>query len=463
MPHRRVLVVAVTGLTTALVQNTSAAPTDSSSANRTLCSDAGTALVRQPDGHILVGGSTFTNEIIEEPSGAHAHVGDFAVVRYEPDGSVDPSFGRDGRAITDLRDFDTVNALTVAGGSVVAVGSTGWNEDGTIGANDLAIVRYRADGRPDRRFGDDGRVILDLGADDVATAVAVDRAGRTVVAGTSASSDTAEAVLARFTVRGQLDHTFGRQGVRRFPAAHGFHGVEIGNQGRIVAAGQTVVHGDAALVVARFTDSGRLHTPFGGDGRTIAVVSDATPASDGTLALRSGRILATLDVDTEIGGRVAVARFQPNGALDPRFGDDGRLLLDPPGDIASVSAVALGRGLRSSLAGAAYPADFSSGQALLTRVTGRGQPDTGFGDSGTVTESFDLEYAAYFGVALTPGGSLYAAGWDFSEGHDLPHSDYVLARYTRDGSLDPRFGSSGVVHTDVRGGRLACREYDHDH
>jgi uncharacterized delta-60 repeat protein len=446
-----------------LVDAGPAASTNATATERTRCSDAGTALATQPNGRILVGGSTFTNEIIEEPSGAHAHVGDFAVIRYLPNGAIDPTFGRNGRAITDLRDFDTINALEATGGGVIAVGSTGWNEDGSIGDNDLALVRYRPDGRLDRRFGDGGRLVLDLGGDDVATAVAVDRLGRTVVAGLSTHGDDSKAVLLRLTPWGQLDPTFGQQGRRWFAAAHGFHGVEIGSQGRIVAAGATTVDGSAAIVVARFTDDGRSHMPFGGDGKTTTVLPGTQAGSEGSLALRAGRILATLDVTGEAGGRVAAARYLPNGALDPRFGTDGQLELDPPGDLPSVGATAVGPGNRPVLAGTTYPEDFATGQATLTRLDARGRPDQAFGDAGTVAETFRLEYAAYHGVAFAAHGSILAAGWDFSEGHDLPRSDYVLVRYARDGSLDERFGRGGVVFTDVRAGRLACREYDHDH
>lgn len=456
------IVAAATGLAF-LVETGPVASTGATATERTLCSDAGTALAIQPDGRILLGGSAFTNEIIEEPSGDHAHVGDFAVVRYLPDGEIDPSFGRNGRAITDLRDFDTINALEVADDGIVAVGSTGWNEDGSIGDNDLALVRYRTDGRLDRHFGDQGKLVLDLGGDDAATAVAVDRLGRTVVAGRSTDGDNTRAVLLRLTPDGQLDPTFGQHGRRWFPAADGFHGIEIGSQGRIVAAGPTTVDGSAAIVVARFHGTGRRQMSFGGDGKTITVLPGTQAGSEGSLALRAGRILATLDVTGQAGGRVAAARYLANGALDPRFGDDGQLRLDPPGDLPSVGATAVGPGSRPVLAGTTYSDDFATGQATLTRLDARGRPDPSFGDDGTVAESFQLEYAAYHGVELTSHGSILAAGWDFSEGHDLPRSDYVLARYTRDGSLDERFGDGGLVFTDVRDGRLACREYDHDH
>lgn len=457
-----VAAAAATGLVT-LVGPRPSGPVAAAESEPVPCSDLGSAVATQPDGRIIAGGSTFTNEVVEEPSGAHDHVGDFALVRYLPSGQIDASFGAGGRVITDFRDFDAINALIVDRRGILAVGTTGRDEDGTLGDKDVALARYHRDGRLDDRFGDGGTLTVDLGGDDIATSVAVDRRGRTVVAGRSTGSGTARAVLLRLTRTGRMDPTFGDHGQRWFPAAEGFHGVVIGALGRIVAAGQTRAHGSAAIVVARFTETGRPHLRFGTAGRVVTALPDTEAGTSGTLALRAGRILVTLDVSDATGSQVAVVRHRPSGRLDTRFGDAGRLLLDPPGDISTVTAATTTKGNRPILVGSGYPDDYATGQAVMTRLTARGRPDPTFGEAGTVTERFRLEYAGYRDVVTGPGGTIIAVGWDLSEGENLPLSDLVLARYTRDGQLDSRFGDGGTVFTDVHGGYLECERHDHDH
>jgi uncharacterized delta-60 repeat protein len=463
--RQRVLAVVSMALVALALTGASQAAAGGTAEPRALCSDAGTALATQRDGRIVVGGSTFTNEIIHEPDGDHAHVGDFAVLRYHRDGEIDRRFGHNGRAITDLRDFDSLNALALdRKGRILAVGSTGRNEGGAIGDNDIAVLRYTDDGRLDRGFSGDGKLVVDLGGDDVGNAVAVDRHGRILIAGRSAGG----AIVLRVAANGRLDRSFGNHGVRRVATGSGqnsFHAIAV-TGGRILAAGQTTVDGAAATMVVRLTRTGEPDAGFGDSGRAVIAWTGTEPGSGGAMALdRAGRVVVALDVTDGSGGQVGIARFRRDGTLDPTFGDQGRVLADLPGASTSIGGVTIAGGGRPVLAGAAYTDDFGSSQALLARMTATGRLDHGFGDDGTVAERFQLEYSAYLDVDVQPDGRVLAAGWDFSEAPDtLPLSDVAVARYTRDGRPDPSFGDGGKVFTDIRAGQAACLPgTDEDH
>jgi uncharacterized delta-60 repeat protein len=130
---------------------------------------------------------------------------DFALARYTADGSLDPSFGRGGKVLTDLgSDSDTANAVaTEADGKLVAAGQ------GVA----FALARYTADGSLDPRFGRGGKVLTGFGSlSDIAHAVAIQADGKLVAAGLSRRSGYFDFALARYTPHGRLDRSFGRGG-----------------------------------------------------------------------------------------------------------------------------------------------------------------------------------------------------------------------------------------------------------
>src|SRR5207247_587941 len=97
---------------------------------------------------------------------------DFALTRYNADGSLDPSFGQGGRATTDFGGSDVANSLVMQpDGKLVAAGFTynnfsAWTED-------FALARYNADGSLDHSFGQGGKVTTDFGGRESASSLVV--------------------------------------------------------------------------------------------------------------------------------------------------------------------------------------------------------------------------------------------------------------------------------------------------
>ena len=132
------------------------------------------ATVRQPDGKIVVIG-------VGVSGGGDG--GDFALARYNPNGSLDPSFSGDGRQTTDFAGLDSASAVALqADGKIVAVGEAGV----AVGARDFALARYNPSGSLDPSFSGDGRQTTDFGGvDDGASGVAIQADGKIVVVGHS--------------------------------------------------------------------------------------------------------------------------------------------------------------------------------------------------------------------------------------------------------------------------------------
>ena len=104
----------------------------------------------QPDGKIIAAGTVFVNFIIGESSDT-----DFALARYNPDGTPDATFGNGGQVSTDFVGFedDAFSVLIQPDGKIVAVGSA--NDPATF--YDFAAARYLSNGTIDTTFGVAGR------------------------------------------------------------------------------------------------------------------------------------------------------------------------------------------------------------------------------------------------------------------------------------------------------------------
>ena len=137
-------------------------------------SDLALSMVLQGDEKIVVAGySNFSGNY------------DFAVVQYNSDGTLDTNFGTGGIVATDFGNSNSFDyAISIAlqsDGKIVAAGNTDIS-----GSNDYAVVRYNADGTPDTSFSGDGKVTTDFGtSNDIASSMALQSNGKIVVAGYS--------------------------------------------------------------------------------------------------------------------------------------------------------------------------------------------------------------------------------------------------------------------------------------
>ncbi|HJS93022.1 MAG TPA: Calx-beta domain-containing protein [Solirubrobacteraceae bacterium] len=159
--------------------------------------DGANAVAVQPDGKIVAAGFAQTSPVDF----------DFALVRYNPDGSLDTSFGGDGIVTTDLgSESDAANGVAIQpDGKIVAVGVTGEN---------IGLARYLPDGALDLTFGGTGTVVSDLGFDDVANGVAITSGGTILVAGTRLGPHTnLDPFVASYGPNGKLNLGFGEFGI----------------------------------------------------------------------------------------------------------------------------------------------------------------------------------------------------------------------------------------------------------
>jgi uncharacterized delta-60 repeat protein len=407
--------------------------------------DQANAVALQSDGKIVVAG--FSNGPTAGP--------DFALARYNADGSLDTTFGSGGRVTTDFsNDADYASAVTVqADGKIVAAG---YSYGGATGY-DFALARYNADGSLDATFDGDGKVTTDFAAgDDVANAVALLADGKILVAG---SSDGTSFAVTRYNIDGTLDATFGGGGkvTTDFSSTSDAQCMAVQSDGQIVVAGTTSAGYstgyDFALV--RYTSIGGLDTGFDGDGIvTTHFGSDDNAGTDsayGVAVQSDGKIVVAGSTESsDTGSDFALARYNPDGTLDAGFGSGGRVATDfGSSGQDGATAVALQADGKVLAAGCSSTADFVLGDFAVARYNPDGTLDDSFGTAGQVTTQFigstqDLGQGL---VVAQSDGKIIVAG---SSGGAV--DPFALARYNADGSPDTNFGTGGRVVTDFGSG-----------
>jgi uncharacterized delta-60 repeat protein len=242
------------------------------------------AFAVQPDGKILVAGENYRT--------------DFVLRRFLPDGRPDPDFGGgDGKVVTrfGLLQAHVVDVLVASSGKVTVVGWSYFPGGGSTRAKPT-LARYRATGRLDQRFGTHGKVIGEASS-AVPVAAGLQSGGRIVIASSFAQGSLFCAgadyvdVLLRFNRRGNEDATFGRHGRGRV----GFiaSALTIDADDRIVVAGEACTSGTFTFAVSRFTVSGDVDRRFGRDGTTLTGFGTGAGATAATVAVTPrDRILA---------------------------------------------------------------------------------------------------------------------------------------------------------------------------
>ncbi|MBT2539129.1 DUF11 domain-containing protein [Streptomyces sp. ISL-44] len=286
-------------------------------------------MVLQPDGKILTVGTLTPTE-----GGDSA----FSLLRYNADGSPDTTFGDGGAVATTISSGDSGQALTLQpDGKIVVAGSSIVEQNG-IAWGQFTLLRYLPNGTLDTIFGDAGRVFPDFGQGSSGAAVRVLGNGRILAAGGAQGGF----ALARLMPDGSLDNTFGGGDGRvgtTFEAGSGVaNDVALQSDGKIVAAGGGAGTGDPHdFAVVRYNTDGSLDSTFSGDGK---VTTDVGPFYEDdweqgqALVIQPDGKLVVAGV-TEDGTARGVIRYEVSGTTPPPATAD--LLVTKTGTPATVA------------------------------------------------------------------------------------------------------------------------------
>ena len=399
-------------------------------------SDWGQSVTVQADGKIVVAGSS-------DSSG----LSDFAVVRYNADGTLDISFNGTGKLITDIGgSYDSGESVAVqADGKIVVVGSSR-----ILSNYNFAVVRYNTDGSLDTSFNGTGKLETDIGR-DVGTSVIVQADSKIVVAGEIFAGGSVGFAVVRYNSDGSLDTSFNGTGMLVTNIGSGSHdsgaSITVQADGKIVVAGSSSNSGyvSGEFAVVRYNSDGSLDTSFNGTGKLITDIgSDSTDHGRSVTVQADGKIVVAGYSDSSSSGHgsedFAVVRYNSDGSLDTSFNGTGKLVTD----IASGSTD-YGHSITVQVDGKIVVAGeiFAGGSVgfAVVRYNSDGSLDTSFNGTGKLITDIGSDSTDHGrSVTVQADGKIVVAGYSNSGGS----YDFAVVRYNSDGTLDSTFGSTQV-------------------
>ena len=400
----------------------------------------------------------------------------YAARAYAAPGDPDSGLDGDGQVTTDFGSGDFAEDVAVQeDGKIVVVG-------GTYVSNnlDFALVRYNPNGTLDATFGSGGKVTTPVGpSDDRAWALAIGPDGKIVVAGQAQNGTNGDFALARYNPNGTLDNTFDGDGKVLTDFGSGAdesaHDVGLQPDGKIVVAGEqsrtdsTTFEVSRDFALARYNPDGTLDsnadvdptTSFNVVGKLVHDFSGANDAAEGLAIQPDGKIVAAgYAARPGHPADFAVARFDPGGSLDVGFNQSGTATLDIfSSDLFDVANdVVVQEDGKILLAGVA--ADTYGSEAALVRYNPNGTLNTSFGGGGRTHTYHYLDQAAQ-SVAVRDDGSIIVAG---SEDEGSPgcisceyYSDFLVLRFGPSGLLN-HFGPMDLGSVDDTASAIALQE-----
>lgn len=402
----------------------------------------------QQNGKIVVAGTAGTD------SGS-----DFALARYNPNGSLDATFGEGGVVTTDFANgYDSATSVIIQPDGQILVG--GVSDDGDHYC--FALARYNTDGTLDTTFGPnaDGRVVSfeDQFGDYQVQGLAVQPDGQLVAAGWSSEALFTSMAVARYNPDGSPDSSFGEGGTEVLAPSDSNStlaaGVAVTNLGQIVLAGfiaqPNIPAGNGAdFALTRLLADGSVDPTFGTEGWAVTDFLAGTDAAQGLAFQADGSIIAAGYSGHAGDYDFALARYSPDGVLDPSFGANGLVTTSfgSPSDFATCVVVQLNDQI--VLAGTASPRtvpDFA-----LARYNAQGDPDTQFGVNGQLLTDFSGGDDRAFGLAIPAGGGVVAVGGTLHQPgtQGAGRTDFALARYVKSGkNTAPTVRAGGNVSVD---------------
>lgn len=389
-------------------------------------------LAVQPDGKIIAIG--YSN---------HDSIQRLVVVRYQPNGNIDPTFGTGGKVIIQSR---TPGHLALQpDGKIVFVSPGGGSP-----FSNFYVVRLNSDGSFDTTFNGTGTVNVNLrGTNDRAYSVKIQTDGKIVVGGTSSrtlSSSPDDIAIVRFNADGSLDNTFDGDGkVFTMIAAQRqynyFSELAVQPDGKIVTVGALLTYNingeidSEDFLVIRYNSNGSPDTGFDGDGivttrfavppapRTDVYANSVAVQTNGKLVVVGSAAVHRTTVEE----LAAVARYNTDGSLDSSFAIGGKtLIVFPPFPDAWGSDVVIQADNKIVIGGTASTSNANERNPAVARLNADGSFDSGFsGDGANVITGTPNRHSLANAVAIQPSGKIITGGYSgWNNG-----SDFLILRF----------------------------------
>jgi len=363
-------------------------------------------VVIQSDGKLVAGGLSYNEAIL--------------LARYETDGTPDSTYGVNGQ----------VNIpYNVNVGGIYGTGMAIQPDDKILiaaytGNDSILLVRFETNGLPDPSFGSGGFIKVYTGFSTGARiSVALQDSGKIIVYFGLASNSN-DIALARFTSTGNLDNTFGNNGIVSSNFTSDYTGsVAIQPDGKILVSGAYVVSSAFRMMLVRYTYDGILDTTFSTDGFAEPFLGNLESLGHCVILQSDGKII----VAGKFNVGMAMARYHPDGTIDSTFGNYG-LVVAAFNGISDCYAIGLQQDGKIILGGV-LSSPSTNLDFCAARYNSNGILDTSFNSIGYVSTDFATAYDFALSLVIQPDGKIVLAGEQTGAGNV---HNFALARYLGD-------------------------------
>lgn len=375
--------------------------------------DGASAVLIQPDGKIVAAGYSGTGNNYQ-----------FALCRYNVDGYLDTTFGGTGKVLTDFSaGYDQASCVALQTDGKIIAGGSMYNGGPYINA----LVRYNTDGTLDNTFGLNGKVSTPVGTSDAGiTSIAIQPDGKIIASCLGTTPATArDFAMVRYDTDGTLDNTFGTGGkvLTDFSNSYDFaFSVSLQTDGKIVLGGATGNGSDTMhFALARFDSIGNVDQTFGTNGFVVTNFGKLDEWGNATVIQPDGKIIIAGMSGSPY--KYALARYNTNGSLDTTFNSTGKVL-SALSTHDEATSLALETGGNIVVAGVSY--NVNNHNFSVARYNSNGILDNTFGPAGFVTTDFGSNADKATGVAIQANGRIVAAG---VKGNDFAVARYLAVLY----------------------------------
>ncbi len=341
---------------------------------------------------------------------------------------LDPSFGSNGVIETAITKQAKAYALLLQDDKkIIAAGSS------TAGS--FTLSRYDQSGQLDPSFGQEGIQTTPFGEKGAAFAVAQQKDKKIVAAGFIHLDTGDDFALIRYLPNGNIDPSFGKSGKihTHFHFFDGINALEIQEDEKILVAGSAVVDNNQVIVLARYLPNGLLDKSFGEEGKVISPLNQTGAGAHAMALQKDGKIvLAGFTLD-HFDFNFALLRFLPDGKPDLSFGEAGMVITDYNQSADLAYAIVLQKDEKIVIGG------LSNNDFSLARFLKDGSLDNSFGNRGWATTDLGGRDGIN-ALALQKDGKIIAVGFSLQDQDtEIANADFAIARFHPDGRLEQQF------------------------
>lgn len=357
-------------------------------------------ILTTPDGKILVGGYLWSTTLISKPT----------LLRLNPDGSLDPTFGNGGLANIPDSIYGQAEDMCIQEDNKIVLG-------GTVSTNGFLVMRFTEDGELDPNFGENGVVRTYIDSSLARGRTIECRQDGAIFLGGFATpnllADDYQFALLKYYSDGTLNEDFGEGGIVVTPfVSDQFHPSRIDAlafdlDGKIVAAGWAA-NGHFAL--AKYETNGDLDLSFGDDGqiRAIDSLSNGSGGCDNIAILSDGSILVGGNSYFPNTLKYTLSRYSAQGEMDLDYGTNGFEYLDFGNESLFEDLISLPSG--SFLACGSYADSVYQWTTVISKLDSLGNLDLSFGTNGHVFAPTEETFRGNNSYTVQSDGKLLAQG-----------------------------------------------------